>query len=458
MELKTISSFSNNGLICGLCDTNIGDKWQCLQCSINMCDLCKTIHSSTKSSVTHDITCIGLESEIWDSELKKQIQMLHCKKHPTEFYSRSCKTCDFKLVCNNCLLCDHIGHNITHLDQIINRQNHDLGYTPNDNLPRGFMAQYSNENSNVILYTSEFRLIHKVVTDIPVIEDIKAVNYLSAWCGGIEIHKLKIPIKSRKFCVKYIYNKMNKNIKSNLLDEINGFNALDMVINGEELWFVSKHDSNLKRMFQDNYKQRNITNIIDFEEFEPTSIHLDTKNNLFWVGLKESGPEEFGQSQVGKLTAFDFDTWKPQIEFERSTNGKRLFTVPKKLHSINNQIVVIDKTCQKMGRVVSLDYQGHRKWQYCEVHGHGLLKPFYPTSLAITADDKIVLTDIANNCIHILNYSGQFIAFKLTTDFDLKHPNSLDIDEHGSLWIGSGSNQESEIKSAKICVVRMTIK
>lgn len=241
---------------------------------------------------------------------------------------------------------------------------------------------------------------------------------------------------------------MNKDIECNVLDTVEGFTASDMIIVNEELWFVSEKDTKLRRMFTDNYKQRVISSLLDFEQFIPISIHFDKKNNVIWIGLKESDSDEFHSLSVTKVQAYNYDTWTLEKEFSR------LFTMPAKIRSIQDQLVIIDKTSNKIGRVVSLSYDGRKAWEYSQVIGHSpTKKPFFPTSVATTAD-KIIVVDSGNNSIHILNVLGHPIAYKQTTDFGLERPFSIDIDSHGSLWIGS----ESETNNAQICVLSMSFK
>lgn len=468
MELQGFSTINSDEefdltIYCGLCTKTVNIKWRCIQCNMKICDNCRIIHRSAKSTKEHAIISFNdVDCCVLDRTIKNRIKALPCQHHPYQNYSLYCKSCEL-LVCDSCIPQKHLLHDIFGIDQFITEKLQEDGKEVSDHLPPRFLARSQSREEGYCLTSVDFHVIHTVVTPMPVIHCLKTVSYLSAWigCDSIsEIQQIKMPIKSRKFCIRYIYNKMNKDIECNQIDQIQSFQANSIELINEDILFVSINDQNLKRAFTDAFGQRQILNIYDFDPLEPICLHIEHTNSgvLYWFGLKEPGNYEVLPTSTRKLIAYS-ETWQLVKSFEFAMSGKRLFTVPYRIKTIAGQICVLDHTSEHTGRVLAVNSLGHRMWEYNdpqETSTH--VKPFFPTAIATTESSKIVVADTANSAIHILNTAGNVIAFKSTIDLGIEHPYSLDIDENGQLWVGSACDKDSDMERAKIFVIKMTIR
>ncbi|XP_078327995.1 uncharacterized protein LOC111117834 [Crassostrea virginica] len=60
---------------------------------------------------------------------------------------------------------------------------------------------------------------------------------------------------------------------------------------------------------------------------------------------------------------------------------------------------------------------------------------FDPRGIVTDALSQIIVTDINNNCLHILDQNGQFL--RCVDDCGLEEPVGLRVDIEGKLWVGS---------------------
>nr|XP_022311700.1 uncharacterized protein LOC111116932 [Crassostrea virginica] len=65
-------------------------------------------------------------------------------------------------------------------------------------------------------------------------------------------------------------------------------------------------------------------------------------------------------------------------------------------------------------------------------------KSFAPRGIVTDALSQIIMTDINNDCLHILDQNGQFL--RCVDDCRLESPHGLSVDSEGRLWVGSGDS------------------
>ncbi|XP_076095307.1 uncharacterized protein LOC143065498 [Mytilus galloprovincialis] len=188
----------------------------------------------------------------------------------------------------------------------------------------------------------------------------------------------------------------------------------------------------------------------------PLSIHV-TQHNEIIVGVKDgSKPFNITEKSCRKVIIFEMDG-KPKQSYEYDKHKLRLFTIPYRITTnVNNDILVIDKTSSKNGRMVVLNREGQVKWTY---QGHSQVNSgdnlFHPSDILITSVGHVIVSDFNNSALHVLSAEGDVLACKVMGDQGIIYPVSLDIDTKGQLWVGcySGYTHRTD---AKLHVVKMS--
>ena len=83
--------------------------------------------------------------------------------------------------------------------------------------------------------------------------------------------------------------------------------------------------------------------------------------------------------------------------------------------------------------VVAVDKTGKVRFRY---DGSPAMREmrFSPGDIVTDAWYQIIVTDIDNNCLHILDENGQFL--RCVDDCGLERPHGLSVDSEGRLWVG----------------------
>ena len=68
---------------------------------------------------------------------------------------------------------------------------------------------------------------------------------------------------------------------------------------------------------------------------------------------------------------------------------------------------------------------------------------FNPGDIITDALSQIIVTDIFNNCLHILDQNGQFL--RCVDDCGLEKPLGLSVDSEGRLWVGLLKKREIKV-------------
>lgn len=448
-------------LTCRLCDGHKNIQWRCVECKIKICTKCKIIHTNARISTDHTILSFNdVDCCVLDMQLKNRIKKFTCVKHPHSTYAFYCKTCNY-LVCMSCVPQSHVIHEICGIDQFINEKMRTDGIEVSDNLPIRFLARSPSEDENNSI-GADFHVVHSIIVNMPAIHYLKTVSTDSVCIGSKEsneVQKIKLPLKSRRPFLKFLYKVMKKDIECTPIDQIEGFEALDIAPIDDDILFVSYLDHNLKRAFTDAFGQKQILNIHNFDPLDPICIHIERGegSNLIWIGLMERGKEDIIPTSIRKVIAIS-EKWRIEKTFEFTTTGKRMFTLPFRINNIDDNIFVLDKTSRKTGTVLALNLLGHRMWEYQDPQATStFVKPFFPTAIATSENNKIVVVDAANSAIHILNIAGNVLTYKSLLEFSIYRPFSLDIDNTGQFWIGSNSDKTANERRAKLYVINMTM-
>ena len=135
-DLKDLpTSFYLNGLIdvlaikeckttqvrCGNCDKKSSESSYCFQCCVFWCEECVIGHNIIRSNEDHRVLAVkDFQDKDYEDVLKRP---LYCSKqrHEKEELKYFCKNCA-TAACQSCVLIDHAGHAIVHLEEEAEKQ------------------------------------------------------------------------------------------------------------------------------------------------------------------------------------------------------------------------------------------------------------------------------------------------------------------------------------------------
>ena len=96
----------------------------------------------------------------------------------------------------------------------------------------------------------------------------------------------------------------------------------------------------------------------------------------------------------------------------------------------NGDVCVCD---QNANTVVVVDKTGRVRFRYDGTQARRE-KSFRTRDIVTDALSQIIVSDVNNNCLHILDQNGQFL--RCADDCGLKRPYGLSVDSEGRLWVG----------------------
>lgn len=165
-----------------------------------------------------------------------------------------------------------------------------------------------------------------------------------------------------------------------------------------------------------------------------------TKNRDILLCLAESYPNEMnpnGKRRVARITNFGIT----RDIIEKGTEGQDIFVYPFRVgENINGDIGVIDHVGDAEGLLVLLNSEGTTRFTY---NGREQLEGQVCNLTDITFDGEgcILMSDVTNQCIHMLSKDGKFLRFvDVYIYYNAKlSPTTLAVDSSECLWVGGVS-------------------
>ncbi|CAC5411532.1 unnamed protein product [Mytilus coruscus] len=227
--------------------------------------------------------------------------------------------------------------------------------------------------------------------------------------------------------------------------------VFDMAIQQNGDLIISSLENDLKL-----YNNGDVKSFKSFSPLKTAGVHIN-KHNQILVGLFESPtPDNPSAKRVSKHTKVVVMNQKSDIQhtLEFDTDNQRLFTLPFRIKTLNDKILVVDLINQNFnGTVLALDYGGQLQWTY---KGCGSVDindtEFTPHDIAVSSD-MIVVSDFSNHALHILSPTGEIILCKDIFHLGIIHPFSLDFDKNGVMWMGCGMGTNKPQTS--ICALKL---
>ncbi|XP_063427021.1 uncharacterized protein LOC134710575 [Mytilus trossulus] len=203
-------------------------------------------------------------------------------------------------------------------------------------------------------------------------------------------------------------------------------------------------------------KDKQFKSYKSFSPLKAISVYV-SKNNKIFVGLAECSPVTYPATEdsVRRVVVLNLDG-DLQHTFEYGKDSQRLFTEPRRIISLNDNIYIIDRVNdQREGRVIVTDYGGQLLWTYKGCDNNVNKGKFYPTDITPTSFDMILVSDQLNHAIHVINIAGEVILCKDIKSLGIELPLCLSVDKDDTLWIGCNRWADDKDSKAKIFAVKL---
>ena len=121
IDVLAIKECNNSQVPCGNCDKKSSETSYCFQCCIFYCQECVIGHNIMRSNKDHRVLALrDFQEKDFEDVMKRPI---YCSKqrHEKEELKYFCKNCT-TAACQSCVLLDHVGHTMVHLDEEAEKQ------------------------------------------------------------------------------------------------------------------------------------------------------------------------------------------------------------------------------------------------------------------------------------------------------------------------------------------------
>ena len=121
IDVLAIKECKNSQVQCGNCDKKSSETSYCFQCCIFYCQECVIGHNIMRSNKDHRVLELrDFQEKDFEDVMKRPI---YCSKqrHEKEELKYFCKNCT-TAACQSCVLLDHVGHAMVHLDDEAEKQ------------------------------------------------------------------------------------------------------------------------------------------------------------------------------------------------------------------------------------------------------------------------------------------------------------------------------------------------
>ena len=121
IDVLAIKECKNSQVQCGNCDKKSSETSYCFQCCIFYCQECVIGHNIMRNNNDHRVLALKDFQEKDFEDVLKRPSFCTKQRHEKEELKYFCKNCD-AAVCQTCVLMDHAGHTLEHLEEEAERQ------------------------------------------------------------------------------------------------------------------------------------------------------------------------------------------------------------------------------------------------------------------------------------------------------------------------------------------------
>ena len=499
-DLKDLpTSFYLNGLIdvlairecrssqvrCGNCEKKSSETSYCFHCCIFHCQECVTAHNIMRSNKDHRVLALkDFQDKDYEDVLKRPV---FCAKqrHEKEELKYFCKNCEMA-VCQSCVLMDHPGHALEHIEDEAERQKIELKSmieTQRRNLQAKMNAvsKLDQDYVKIIQQGEEVkRDVQRTVDNLIAKIEAKKQTIFAAvedqTSKSLEnLTTQKTEIENQIEVIKSSLNKANKvltrstnaevvQVKKSLeaiLEEVDqttkpterdlkDFPTLVFVPNLKMLKTVNTEEIGTLKIPQQTEAGQSVAEGKGLQEgrvgveaqFVLTTRNTEgeqcyDKHDRVTVEIRDEQEREC----VSKVLINDSKDGSYKISYSQKDQGKYKVTVKVNGKHVVDSPFSIDVKLFQVRPVLSFGKEGSSV---------GMLK--FPWGVAVNARDEIAVTDSGNHRVQIFNRDGKYLrSFGREGNRvgEFKYPRWITCHKNGNILVADTNNDRIQIFSGE---------
>ncbi|XP_062586555.1 uncharacterized protein LOC134248158 isoform X2 [Saccostrea cucullata] len=328
----------------------------------------------------------------------------------------------------------------------------------------------SNKVTDITSHRSKLKEFRKIPTDVDVTIPALKSNTVKGSEFSIELAEYKATLKQTpisnltdEFSVLSVRKLLDK---AKVINSIpSGINPLRSVIciGSNEAWVHGK-DTTLRCIDI----QGSVTDMVNtkcdpspsdlsvtrqgeliFSDVHTTTVNIVRQGRIETLIIMPQGWLPFGLSctrsgdilvcmcttDQGRYKIVRFQGPMPTHEIEKDEYGQQIIKGGELgahvVENNNGDICVCDMDAKT---VIVVDKTGRVRFRYDGTSAKRII-PFQPGNIALEPLSHIIISDVNNNCLHILDQNGQFL--KCVDNSSIDRPCGLSVDSEGRLWVGS---------------------
>ncbi|XP_078330862.1 uncharacterized protein LOC144624771 [Crassostrea virginica] len=479
--MATSTSWAQDVITCDLCDKPT--QQFCNSCQVSLCDTCIKKHRDEFMSLIHEIVPF----------LERKIQLVfpECREHSGQRCEVNCKKCN-EPVCVKCIVSGpHKGHDVEELIETHGKKIQKIK-SDTEEIKAKIIPKYQNEDQNIGNTISKTKskiddigreskklrkLWHQEVDNIfDKIDSLDKGKELSIEIGGFRATLKQMSQPNLSTDVSRLATGIGK-----LMDKVRVIATIPTTYNsllgvacvGEaEAWIfgnetITRIDihgamkdtvtttcldfpmgisvTRGRELMYSDYDSRTVNNVRDGKSetlitqprgWRPGTLCCTRSGDILVHVYKERGSEK-------KFKIIRYQGKNIKEEICNDGQGNPIFKDgPYSLfmsENNNGDVCVSDRNADA---VVLVDKTGRVRFRY-DGSPARREKSFGPKGIVTDVLNQIIVTDINNDCLHILDQNGQFL--RCVDDCGLEKPLGLSLDSEGRLWVGSDKSGEIKV-------------
>ena len=485
IDVLAIKECKNSQVQCGNCDKKSSETSYCFQCCIFYCQECVIGHNIMRSNKDHRVLALKDFKEKDFEDVLKRPSFCSKQRHEKEELKYFCKNCD-AAVCQTCVLMDHAGHTLEHLEEEAERQKIEIKSLTEDQkrilqAKINTVGQLEEEYVQLIEQSEDAkRNVHRFVDDVIAVIQAKRENIIakveSQTNASLQaLTAEKTETESQIKSIKLTLEKTNELLTRRTDAEVVQLKrSLCVIIATQNESQSNKRDLNNfpAAVFMENQK---ILETVNSEEIGSV-LHSYNKTE---AGMSVTEGKDLSEAFVGRDVEFVLITKNTQGEQCYNKHDNVTVEITDERHRkcatevrINNnedgqyQIIYSPRDSGRFKVTVKVNGEqtlGNplivqvKQFQLIPISTFGTFgldvgMLHKPSGLAVSASDEIAVTDSLNHRVQIFNADGLFLRSFGRQGYgmeELNTPKGIAFHKNGNIFVADRDNHRVQIFSGE---------